>query len=129
MEGWAVRSQVADRRRLLTLLAGFFGFAITAVFSVIPGTTASDVVRARTLEVTSSPATAAPAAQGRLRTVVVRVVRATSDHGVTTPARELAYAPPSSADRSPITGRRSAVLPTLSISAVRLRGPPSGTGL
>ncbi|GAA4609205.1 hypothetical protein GCM10023195_36870 [Actinoallomurus liliacearum] len=40
-----MKSHTGLRRRLLTLLAGFFGFVITVVLSAIPGTAVAEVIR------------------------------------------------------------------------------------
>ncbi|MEV5705127.1 hypothetical protein [Actinoallomurus sp. NPDC052274] len=40
-----MNSHTGLRRRLLTLLAGFFGFVITVVLSAIPGTAVAEVIR------------------------------------------------------------------------------------
>ncbi|GAA0368384.1 hypothetical protein NE235_03900 [Actinoallomurus spadix] len=50
------------RRRLLTLLAGFFGFVITVVLSAIPGTAVAGVVRVGGGESANAAGTGGPAA-------------------------------------------------------------------
>jgi hypothetical protein len=46
--GVGVSDHILRRRRLLMLLAGFFGFVMTAVISVMPGSTAAEAFRANT---------------------------------------------------------------------------------
>jgi hypothetical protein len=46
--GVGVSGHILRRRRLLMLLAGFFGFVMTAVISVMPGSTTAVVFRANT---------------------------------------------------------------------------------
>jgi hypothetical protein len=60
--GVGVNGHTSLRQRLLTLLAGFFGFVMTAVFSAIPGSAVADVIRIGATETANAAGTGASAA-------------------------------------------------------------------
>ncbi|MCO6011261.1 hypothetical protein NE236_40560 [Actinoallomurus purpureus] len=60
--GVGVKSHTLLRRRLLTLLAGFFGFFMTAVLAAIPGTAVADVIRVGNAESANAAGTGGSAA-------------------------------------------------------------------
>jgi hypothetical protein len=60
--GVGVKSRTLLRGRLLTLLAGFFGFVMTAVLAAIPGTAVADVIRVGSGETANAAGTGGSAA-------------------------------------------------------------------
>ncbi|WP_460355134.1 hypothetical protein [Actinoallomurus acanthiterrae] len=57
-----MKSRTLLRGRLLTLLAGFFGFVMTAVLAAIPGTAVADVIRVGSGETANAAGTGGSAA-------------------------------------------------------------------
>ncbi|MEV0403881.1 hypothetical protein [Actinoallomurus sp. NPDC050550] len=57
-----MKSRTLLRGRLLTLLAGFFGFVMTAVLAAIPGTAVADVIRVGSGETSNAAGTGGSAA-------------------------------------------------------------------
>ncbi|GAA4634157.1 hypothetical protein GCM10023196_074590 [Actinoallomurus vinaceus] len=167
--GVGVNGRTSSQQRLLTLLAGFFGFVMTAVLAAIPGTAVADVMRAggtesaNTAGTGGSAATVASLDRGRrsARTAVAadtaRILgRGTPAHVVPPEAPDTAAAQATARDVlrfaaagahhagvvvlpvgtgagegrrvADVIAARSVAPPAVFTSAVRLRGPPPGTG-
>ncbi|MFC9972944.1 hypothetical protein ACFVH6_18835 [Spirillospora sp. NPDC127200] len=113
---------LSARRRLLLVLAGFFGLAVTATLSVVPGHGAAEVIRAGVAAAANSAADRPPAAV-RLDERSRRVPRA-AEHACVRPAAALP-AP----DRCRVRAKtRHVAPPSPPSSAAQVRGPPSDTG-
>ncbi|WP_242900997.1 hypothetical protein [Actinomadura terrae] len=150
-----MRDRTARQRRLLMLLAGFFGFAVTATLSIVPGSGVAEVIRAGTAAAANSAGNREAAGRSaalnrdrrpaavwqRLATVDAahfwRQADAFSHHlqyGSSPDASQHAVlhsdvtVPDLGLHRADVTPTRVAVPQSIHLGAVKVRGPPSGTG-
>ncbi|MQY05140.1 hypothetical protein [Actinomadura macrotermitis] len=125
-----MNEHVCRHQRLLAVLAGLFGFAVTATLSAVPGSGVAEVIRAGTA------AAAATAVNGRAQAAEAVAVRyAPDDHRRSGPSGGYAAiaghgpAAPGPARTGARAGAAADGLPpSVPSSAVKVRGPPSSTG-
>ncbi|MGI5164003.1 hypothetical protein ACQEU3_06570 [Spirillospora sp. CA-253888] len=113
------------RRRLLLVLAGLFGLAVTATLSVVPGQGTAEVIRAGVAAAADSVGDRSPA--------VVRPVRLDERPRHVPHASEHACIRPPATLPAPDHCRvraktRHVAPPSPPLSAAQVRGPPSDTG-
>ncbi|QXJ24480.1 hypothetical protein AGRA3207_005813 [Actinomadura graeca] len=149
-----VNSRTSRQRRLLTLLAGFFGLAVTATLSIVPGSGVAEVIRAGT----AAAANGAGSREAAARAAVNRDRRATAvwnrwtaadaaylwhRYGPSPDAKPLSHtgahaqhavlpagtSSPGRGTRPAFAAAPCAVPPkSAHLSAVQVRGPPTITG-
>jgi hypothetical protein len=159
-----VRDRTARQRRLLMLLAGFFGFAVTATLSIVPGSGVAEVIRAGTAAAANSAGNRETAARSaalnrdrRPAAVWQRLVAVDAAHfwrhadaahlwrqadafshhlryGSSPDTAQHAVLPQDvtvpdlGAHRADVTPTRAAAPRSVHLGAVKVRGPPPGTG-
>ncbi|WP_242885562.1 hypothetical protein [Actinomadura litoris] len=150
-----MRDRTARQRRLLALLAGFFGFAVTATLSIVPGSGVAEVIRAGTAAAANSAGNRETAARSaalsrdrRPAAVWQRLVAVDAAHlwrqadafshhlrfGSSPDTAQHAVLPPDAAapdlgtHRADATPTRAAVPKSVHLGSVKARGPPPRTG-
>jgi len=136
--GEGVHEHASRRRRLLILLAGFFGVAITTTVSVTPASGAAEMIRAGTAAAANTVSTSPSAKSRRTHTTADKAWKSfCSAHAMhwgkggcdrsVAPAEHVALVAAAPATAIAATGEAEASSAVLA-SALRVRGPPSITG-
>ncbi|WP_131740070.1 hypothetical protein [Actinomadura roseirufa] len=142
------------RQRLLVLLAGFFGLAVTSTLSIVPGTGVAEVIRAGAAAAANSAGNREPAAKAALnrdrRTAATwnrltsvdaaylwyrhaqwtstHDTHASTVHGQVAVLHLDAVTPGAAVQRTGVTPERSVVPRSVHLAVALGRGPPSSTG-
>ena len=132
--------RMSRTRRLLVLLAGFFGFVTSVAIAATPGAAVTDAISANTTVAADSvgvQAATVPALDRERRTpgpadvtlVLAGHLRALAAHALpdATPPADTAYPRPVAAS-TPVAAPRLVPRPVLLPAGLRVRGPPSITG-